>query len=1409
MTKTKKNNIIKNIIIFTAAALLSVILSTADCCFAVENEGFFRYLSFDEDDFSECFDQSGSADPARLSDAMRRHGITDVTNAASLERRLGDEDTHGASLRIGHTDSTYRGVEIDLEKDLKGGTYSFAFSVIPNGKQTYIGAGPASSKGTPSNGIILAAIDSAGRVCHTKRGAKETEISNYRICAVNPDQWVDFETVVNLDKMEISYTIKQNGKIIVDKASYPLTVYADGTTPISSDFGIGKVNITQYHNSGEDYIYFDEFIARELVYAAGFENVSTDNIGAYGVVDNSTLKSARIADSDAGHGKSLQMRASGGSNYRGADISLPGKFSSGKYVFNFSVLASKKPMFIGAGTASAPGTPGNSVLLGFINTSGLVLHTDRGNTANRVCSITPTEWVDFETVVDLDNGTVSYTVRQSGRVIVSQFTVPITYGNGGSIGGNFNIERVTVTQYTTADSDVYSSFDNLMISAYQPSPSLEAANVRFNDMLGNSLALAEFAEDIQNSEPELTVFPALNSIALDFGCPVTDESAEGIRLLDSNMQRVEHTAAVEGNKCVLRPSAPLTPQNNYYIHVPAGITARDTGQKLGSEFNAVFATDEIDALVSLDGVTYENGSLMEGDYHAAVGETLSAYVTGINPSDSSETIEMDLIAAWYNDGVLLDMDTQPLAVHPGDMLTEPHRFVVPQSAAEANAFCCFLWNDLSGMVPYGSAVSIPEKSVDGYAKVETGRSIGLTNTSIYNDSNMRVVCRDGKYGRVTSLNDGKLCYNINVDDGFMFDLPPNTPIEVEVEYFDEGTGSFELDYDSNDPQIYGALSADPMIWKAAPVITLSDTKTWKTHTFYLDDMKLGNRCDGGTDLRLGVSGHILSKNSPEDVIFGSITLRRADYKNPIKTEITSRELGNIFGIADKIDLSLSAENMLDEDAVMSWSYKIYDEEDQLLGEIEKNETRFGAKDKKELPLDIENPGKYGIYKIELECETYIVSRPEKIYSETITRDFAVSIIHGKGDGNPRFGVVTSTYYNYWDTTENADALMQKVGASATRSQIIWQRIETSKGVLSVPAFVTQRAMRMHDDEIEFLPVCTIGNGGTSFYAAGSAVPTSDEGIAAFGKYCGELAKGLKNCGVKYYEIWNEYDLPAFNPTRESPEIYVKLLKAARDAIKAVDSEAKIIGMTPSNIKRGPLTWTKQVLAAGAYDYLDIVGLHPYDTHENYFDDSEFIYYMQQVINELKKYDNDGELKPIWFTEFGFSTMSGGFSQSDQADALVLMNAITQGYGFAEKVFQYDLYDRSYLGEKENNWGLVYAWNDNMGNTPRGAKQSFLAMAAYNSFCGRHAEYRDKIVDGGAYAFRYCNDKLGKDVLLLAAGAGRTVKEKQFSLDCSSVDVYDRYGNLTDTLTSANGVYSFTIDQDPLYVVGTFGDFKAE
>lgn len=117
----------------------------------------------------------------------------------------------------------------------------------------------------------------------------------------------------------------------------------------------------------------------------------------------------------------------------------------------------------------------------------------------------------------------------------------------------------------------------------------------------------------------------------------------------------------------------------------------------------------------------------------------------------------------------------------------------------------------------------------------------------------------------------------------------------------------------------------------------------------------------------------------------------------------------------------------------------------------------------------------------------------------------------------------------------------------------------------------------------------------------------------------------------YFNVFNEPE----GKWRSSRPDFVAWHKMTREAVRAVKPESRVIGPAFCNIDMGLI---RKFGELGLYDVLDGVNLHPYV--EGTPPEQEFI----ERIESFEKYWNEAGYgdKPIFYTEFGWTTGKGGW-----------------------------------------------------------------------------------------------------------------------------------------------------------------------
>ena len=168
-------------------------------------------------------------------------------------------------------------------------------------------------------------------------------------------------------------------------------------------------------------------------------------------------------------------------------------------------------------------------------------------------------------------------------------------------------------------------------------------------------------------------------------------------------------------------------------------------------------------------------------------------------------------------------------------------------------------------------------------------------------------------------------------------------------------------------------------------------------------------------------------------------------------------------------------------------------------------------------------------------------------------------------------------------------------------------------------------------------------------------PRTPEAIAAYADFVGRMAARYRG-RVAGWEIWNEPDAPKFwaglpeltedHPERDASQ-YVPLLRAAYRAAKAADPHTPVV--------LGPMTgndhrFVASVYAHGGRRYFDAVATHtdtgclvasPYDYARESAGGpiSQWSFLGYRSVRDVMVRHGDAR-KPIWLTEFGWSSYTG-------------------------------------------------------------------------------------------------------------------------------------------------------------------------
>ena len=226
--------------------------------------------------------------------------------------------------------------------------------------------------------------------------------------------------------------------------------------------------------------------------------------------------------------------------------------------------------------------------------------------------------------------------------------------------------------------------------------------------------------------------------------------------------------------------------------------------------------------------------------------------------------------------------------------------------------------------------------------------------------------------------------------------------------------------------------------------------------------------------------------------------------------------------------------------------------------------------------------------------------------------------------------------------ERAAQMARDAGVKWSREDFSWGRIERQRG---------QFDWTYYDN----LGACARRNGITVYaivgYWTGWTKPYTSEGIDDYVRFLKVLVQRYQK-QIKQWEIWNEPNIFFWDGPKD---LYAELLTKSYAAIKEVDADAQVLGLSTAGIDQKFIGRMLELKAP-----FDILTIHPYRTQLN---DLAFIDDLKKVSDQVKL--SDGRRRPVWLTEMGWATHTPH-------------NALRQDFAATTLRAQAELIARSYL-----------------------------------------------------------------------------------------------------------------------------------
>lgn len=271
---------------------------------------------------------------------------------------------------------------------------------------------------------------------------------------------------------------------------------------------------------------------------------------------------------------------------------------------------------------------------------------------------------------------------------------------------------------------------------------------------------------------------------------------------------------------------------------------------------------------------------------------------------------------------------------------------------------------------------------------------------------------------------------------------------------------------------------------------------------------------------------------------------------------------------------------------------------------------------------------------------------------------------------PSFGLATHVFWQTLTQTRADLDRMKAAGMRYVRFDVSWRNMEPARGTYryltkldAVISAIRSRGMRLTMTVID----------SPAWANGGRDARTPPDNMGDYARFVGVLARRYAARSGMVYEIWNEPNDIHFWSTGPSAARYTAMLKAAYRAIKAADPDATVLG---GSILANDLGFLRAIYANGGGPYFNGLSIHAYCGNRAPGDTSSAWFSFKRSVPQFKAVmAARGRVKPIWITEFGWST--AGVSDATRATYYRQAVAIAKGWTGVPAIGGYTLHQSQF------------------------------------------------------------------------------------------------------------------------------------
>lgn len=706
-----------------------------------------------------------------------------------------------------------------------------------------------------------------------------------------------------------------------------------------------------------------------------------------------------------------------------------------------------------------------------------------------------------------------------------------------------------------------------------------------------------------------------------------------------------------------------------------------------------------------------------------------------------------------------------------------------------------------------------------FAESDAKADITDSNTAyaVFGDNLESVGFETVKIGPVTdkrtvSERQGRKCWTIQQSDGFNSEricmtftdefkagAKTGDSYDITVEWYDDiKNGYFYIGYDGYD-------RSEKVDHDRTEEIYTKGDGIWKTSTFHIDNAKFEEEMPGNCDMFLGTTIYDHGWHSSEYVIspapihIAKITVTKNVGENPIRANMEIDAAGNAFPWFGEKVIHNTLTNTLDRKVDAKVTFKA-ENMDGYCAYSETQDITFEPGEVKNLDVDFKELQRCDMYDYVIEVEP-----ADGSFHQRVKRKGFV-VLKTDPDGIINEGQYYASHINAY-APEEMDAayeVMRLGNVAGVRGDNGWYLSEQSAKEYTVNYSAHDMAKEVQAKGMTFMPIVLLGH--PNYTGSRVHLPDTEAEFEAAAKWLDWWLPRVKDVYGEY-EYWNEpLFTTAFCPNYDTDN-YLRGYRLLLEKVKQYDPGEPVAVLSYTDLANGSRkTEFEKLLELGIAEDIrgNAISLHGYtrSVPEGSLPTAGVNWY----VDKLKEYGVERDEYELWMTEFGSARASGDAAEFDaklqgahtlrtyleymrenQFDKYVMYKFESDGESHVnrESVFGH-VTTGSYKGHK---WEKVYV-----------PTEAYIQVAAFNYVMAQGEFKAAPVSKNNLRVAHFESEKFGKDYLVLNTLNGSELLT--LDLGCNSVLYLDEYGNEQE-IYSADGIYTFTVDDYPEYVIGDF------